>query len=71
MMTKKDYLKITEVLKQGNAHLDFHGKCWARDEDKEYAKSVFLNIVVEGFCKMLAGDNPRFDRDKFKKEADV
>jgi hypothetical protein len=66
-MTKKDYIKIAEILKQGNAHLNFVGKNWHSNDDKSYAINVFFNIIVEGFSKILAEDNSKFDKNKFKK----
>ena len=50
-MTRKDYVKIADVLGDHRPH-----QC-----DDGY----FSDIVV-GFCAMLKEDNPSFNEDKFK-----
>lgn len=56
-MTRKDYVKIAEVL-WGTAPHDFEG---------EDVRGQF-NEIVDDFCIMLGEDNSNFNKDKFKEE---
>lgn len=51
-MTKKDYIKIANVLKECNDRL------LIQDD-------YFQNKVTELFCRMLKSDNSNFNSDRF------
>lgn len=57
-MTKKDYIKIAEVLKSEKPQ-----KNWAN-------KFVQWELTVKAFGRMLASDNPLFDFSRFYKACD-
>lgn len=51
-MTKKDYIKIADVLKECN------GRLLVQD-------GYFIDKVTELFCKMLISDNSNFNSNRF------
>lgn len=53
-MTKKDYIKIANVLKNLGGFKIVVNPCQ-------------LDMIIEQFCYMLADDNSKFDSDKFIK----
>jgi hypothetical protein len=57
-MTKKDYIKIADVLKNKYEAV----KSWRNIE----AQSLTL-AYIEDFARMLNDDNPKFNRIKFYK----
>lgn len=57
-MTRKDYVKIAALLK----------KYLSLTVDEEKALMVWL---IDDFAKMMADDNPRFDRQRFLEAAGV
>lgn len=52
-MTRKDYIKIAEVLRKIN------------EEWQTYHMDI--ETIINAFCDMLEADNRSFDRDKFIK----
>ena len=53
-MTKKDYIKIADVIK---VYLD---NSTHKDDYRDNAR------LIDGFCIMLGEDNLKFDEDKFQ-----
>jgi hypothetical protein len=51
MLTKKDYEKLVEILK-GQVLGDI--------------KPEYREKVIDGFCRWLKEDNPRFDEERFR-----
>ncbi len=49
-MTKKDYVKAAEIVKQDSAQ---HG-------------DIFSKLMEESFVKLFKQDNPRFDEKRFR-----
>jgi len=49
-MTKKDYIKLAELIKDKSTGNDAH---------------IFVDDLLEGLCAILQDDNPRFDRERF------
>jgi hypothetical protein len=63
-MTRKDYKKIAEVLREGRPerqqdHKDFAIRQWSNG-----ARDAWETIVIR-MARMLAADNPRLDKEKF------
>jgi len=54
-MTRKDYIKIADILK--DAKLLFG--------DEDIVMDRCINRLITDFCKMLAADNDRFKESKF------
>jgi hypothetical protein len=52
-MTRKDYIKIANVLKTANDNRDY------------YAIEDIFNILIDDMCEVLKADNSRFDKNKF------
>ena len=52
-MTRKDYIKIANVLKTANDNRDY------------YAMEDVFNILIDDMCEALKADNSRFDKNKF------
>tara|TARA_R100001126_G_C4709089_1_gene93881 strand:+ start:34 stop:213 length:180 start_codon:yes stop_codon:yes gene_type:complete len=52
-MTRKDYIKIANVLKTANDNRDY------------YAIEDVFNILIDDMCEVLKADNNRFDKNKF------
>jgi len=54
-MTKKDYVKIAEVLND----------CWKHYENDPESK-YFVEILINDFARMLQNDNSRFNWVRFE-----
>ena len=52
-MTRKDYIKIANVLKTANDNRDY------------YAIEDIFDILINDMCDVLKADNSRFDKNKF------
>jgi len=52
-MTRKDYIKIANVLKTANDNRDY------------YSVEDVFNILIDDMCEVLKADNSRFDKNKF------
>lgn len=61
-MTKKDYIKIAQVLKESKPDTMYYD----RENDYQFARFEWKNIC-ERMADMLADDNPLFNRVKFLK----
>ncbi len=57
-MTKKDYIKISKVIKE-------HTR--GADSDDGYQGHIAHYVLVEKLSDVFLSDNDRFDADKFKK----
>lgn len=62
MMTRKDYVKTAEILRNAIAN--------SKGELKENSTELFFAIettteIAEQFAEYFAQDNPRFDENKF------
>jgi len=55
-MTKKDYIAIAAVINRVHQAFDW-----------DPAAQDAITSITDGLCRMLATDNPRFDRDRFMK----
>jgi hypothetical protein len=68
-MTRKDYVAIGEAMR--NTHQDV--VCGLRDRlGTDYSKEELIAVchydrLVESICDVFKANNPRFDRDNFKK----
>ena len=60
-MTKKDYVKFAEMLKdvRSNAH------------HEQSTTDVIINTIAFDICYILAADNPNFDRSRFLSACEV
>ena len=58
-MTKKDYIKLAELIKDNREYLN--------DWTKNGIGTPFVPFdrLVNGLCAVLAEDNPRFDKARF------
>lgn len=66
MMTKRDYIKIAEVLKQNYEAIGVWDE--STEPDAERLKNVeraVLDNIIDDLSLMLWQDNPRFDRARF------
>jgi len=52
-MTRKDYIKIANVLKTANNNRDY------------YDMEDVFHILIDDMCNVLKADNSRFDKNKF------
>jgi len=63
-MTKKDYIKIADVLKRSKKWLTV-----LRDNNPDSYNDLKplrgVQMIIDTLCTTLQADNPRFDRDKF------
>ena len=48
-MTKKDYIKLANLIKEKATGNDY----------------IFIDDLLDGLCTILEDDNPRFDRERF------
>ena len=62
-MTKKDYIKIAEVLTKNRMPSFLHRQM--NDPQTQYHNDVIKCIGID-LCEVFVEDNPRFDEDKFK-----
>jgi len=53
-MTKKDYIKLAELV---STHTIY-------DDDREL-DILYKDTIVDSLCDILEDDNPRFDRERF------
>ena len=65
-MTKKDYIKIADVLTKVTHHTTNYFNL--DDRDQEAKKSLMDSGIIYLFCEMLKKDNPKFDSMKFVKQ---
>jgi hypothetical protein len=61
-MTKKDYIKIAQVLKDEKVRIENE---FDSDSLVGHGASTEVTILSGKIAYMLAQDNPRFDREQF------
>ena len=62
-MTKKDYIKIAEVLTKNRMPSFLYRQM--NDPQTQYNNDV-IKCIVNDLCEVFAEDNSRFDADRFK-----
>ena len=62
-MTKKDYIKIAEVLTKNRMPSFLYRQM--NDPQTQYHNDV-IKCIANDLCQVFAEDNSRFDADRFK-----
>ena len=61
-MTKKDYIRIADVIKDST---DWIYSSNTRN-NIQMDNTIEVEVLINNMCNMLEKDNPKFDRDIFK-----
>lgn len=62
-MTRKDYEKIAEVLRQS---VEGSRRRRAKGEEFVLTEGFIITAIVAGLCEVFEADNPRFDVGRFE-----
>jgi hypothetical protein len=68
-MTRKDYIKFADALKERRRTLNPYSGDQTYYEDVSY--NVALDDIADDMCRIFAADNGNFDRSRFLTAAGV
>tara|TARA_R110002020_G_scaffold343344_1_gene557725 strand:+ start:553 stop:756 length:204 start_codon:yes stop_codon:yes gene_type:complete len=67
-MTRKDYIKIAEVLRKNKMPCFSIEQTW--DSQTQHHNDL-IKLITNDLCKIFLEDNSRFDMDRFRKAVNV